>query len=53
MPLLLLHANAPERSWRSLALTAALFAAVDAAAVYVFLRRPFAWPDGSTARFMW
>ena len=28
------------------------FGAVNAALLYVFLARPFAWPDGSTARFM-
>jgi len=26
---------------------------VDAALLYVFLRKPFTWPDGSVARFMW
>ena len=28
------------------------FGAVNAALLYVFLARPFTWPDGSTARFM-
>jgi alpha-1,2-glucosyltransferase len=31
----------------------AAFAAVDAATLYLFTQRPFLWPDGSTARFMW
>jgi alpha-1,2-glucosyltransferase len=29
------------------------FSAVNAATLYVFAYRPFEWPDGSTARFMW
>jgi alpha-1,2-glucosyltransferase len=29
------------------------YAAVNAATLYVFLARPFTWPDGSVARFMW
>ena len=29
------------------------FSAVNAATLYVFAYRPFTWPDGSTARFMW
>ncbi len=35
------------------AAAAALAAAVNAATVGVFLLRPWAWPDGSVARFMW
>ena len=31
----------------------AIFAAMNAATIYMFLYRPFAWPDGSLARFMW
>lgn len=30
-----------------------LFVVVNAAAWYVFLYKPFTWPDGSVARFMW
>ena len=26
---------------------------VNAAVIFVFLRRPFTWPDGSIARFLW
>lgn len=29
------------------------FALVDAVSLYVYLRRPFVWPDGSIARFIW
>ena len=46
-----LHSRAPSRA--QLLLTAVAFAAVDAAAVALFLFRPFRWPDGSVARFMW
>ena len=53
VPILLLHANANERSWRSLALSALFAVAVNALTIYVFLMRPFTWPDGSIARFMW
>jgi alpha-1,2-glucosyltransferase len=31
----------------------ALYVAINAATLYVFLRRPFTWADGSEARFMW
>ena len=53
VPILLLPANANERSWRSLALSALFAVAVNALTIYVFLMRPFTWPDGSIARFMW
>ena len=49
--LCLLHMRTP--SPRSLAAVVALFAAANAATLYLFLYRPFAWPDGSTARFTW
>lgn len=49
--LAILHLPAPPKA-ASLA-TAAAFVAVNAATLYVFTLRPFAWPDGSTARFMW
>jgi alpha-1,2-glucosyltransferase len=34
-------------------LTVAAFAAVNVVAMYVFIYRPFVWPDGSVARFMY
>lgn len=34
-------------------LAIALYLVVNAATLYVFLARPFTWPDGSEARFMW
>ena len=46
-----LHMRTPSTS--ALAAIAALFAAANAATVYLFLTRPFAWADGSTARFIW
>ncbi|KAI8463180.1 MAG: DIE2/ALG10 family-domain-containing protein [Monoraphidium minutum] len=41
--------------WDAAALGATLagYAAVNGAALWLFLARPFTWPDGSTARFMW
>ena len=43
------------RPWRpaASACLAAAYLAVNLATLYVFLYRPFAWADGSTARFMW
>jgi hypothetical protein len=63
----LLHAWAPLRGGGSagdgwvlpridaaaLAATAAAYVAVNAGVLYLFLARPFAWADGSVARFMW
>ena len=49
--LLALH-MLPPTPWQLAAMGAA-YAAVDAATVYMFLFRPFTWPDGSVARFMW
>lgn len=34
-------------------LTAMLFAAVNLFVIYMFLFRPFTWPDGTTARFLY
>lgn len=36
-----------------LAMTALAWTAVNAGTVWLFLMKPFAWPDGSVARFMW
>ena len=47
---LLLHSQPP--SHRQAGLTLALYAGASGAAVCMFLFRPFAWPDGSVARFM-
>ena len=49
--LLLLHLRAPPPP--VLAACVALFAAVNAATIYVFLFRPFPWGDGTIARFIW
>lgn len=38
---------------RQLAAVVTLFAACNAASLYVFLARPFHWADGSIARFLW
>lgn len=49
--MLFLHMRTP--SSRALAATVAAYAAVNAATLWLFLARPFAWADGSVARFMW
>lgn len=46
-----LHSRPPSRA--QLLLTAAVFAAVNAVTIGLYLFRPFRWPDGSVARFMW
>ncbi|PRW39235.1 Dol-P-Glc:Glc(2)Man(9) c(2)-PP-Dol alpha-1,2-glucosyltransferase [Chlorella sorokiniana] len=46
-----LHMRTPSTA--SLAAIVALFAAANAATIYLFLARPFAWADGSVARFIW
>jgi len=52
-PFLLLALHMQPLTRRQLALTGAAYAAIDAATICAFLFWPFAWPDGSTARFMW
>jgi alpha-1,2-glucosyltransferase len=53
VPWVLLHLHAGfESAWHA-ALPLGVFAAANAATVYLFVARPFQWPDGSTARFMW
>ncbi len=49
--MLVLHMEPP--SGMGMGMTAVAWAAVDAAASYMFLWRPFSWPDGTVARFMW
>ena len=49
--LVALHSRSPSRT--QLLLTACAFTAVNAATIALFLFRPFRWPDGSVARFMW
>ena len=43
----------PVASRAHSAAQAGAFAAVNVAALWLFLERPFRWPDGSVARFMW
>eukprot|EP01104_Vermistella_antarctica_P005659 TRINITY_DN161_c0_g1_i2.p2 TRINITY_DN161_c0_g1~~TRINITY_DN161_c0_g1_i2.p2 ORF type:complete len:236 (-),score=37.21 TRINITY_DN161_c0_g1_i2:18-725(-) len=42
-------------TWSMILLCAQLcwFAGINAATIYLFLFRPFTWPDGEVARFMW
>ncbi len=51
MVLVLLHVPSPSL-WR-LQATALAYLLVDLAALHMFTMRPFGWPDGSVARFMW
>eukprot|EP00892_Ulva_mutabilis_P009505 jgi/Ulvmu1/6927/UM032_0005.1 len=53
VPALLFVAHVrPPHWWYSVA-QGVLFVAVNAATLYMFCDRPFRWPDGSVARFMW
>ena len=49
--LLMLHMRPPSNL--QLLVTLSLYAAVDAATLYIFLEKTFEWSDGTTARFMW
>jgi alpha-1,2-glucosyltransferase len=53
VPFFVAHTHAEAPSTRAALLTLGVVAAANAATIYVFLYRPFTWPDGSTARFMW
>ncbi|KAG5185405.1 alpha-2-glucosyltransferase Alg10 [Tribonema minus] len=53
IPVLIAHLNSPQRSAKSLLSTALACALVNLVTVWVFLEKPFRWPDGSIARFMW
>jgi alpha-1,2-glucosyltransferase len=53
VPVLLVQLNSPQRSHAALLSTALACAAVNVLLVYVFLYKPFAWPDGTVARFIW
>ena len=45
--------NAPPlKDGHGLAITVVVFLLINACLLFVFLYRPFLWPDGSTARFM-
>jgi len=53
VPFVLVVLNMKPPPPAQLLISIAIFAAIDAATIYVFLFRPFAWPDDSLARFMW
>jgi alpha-1,2-glucosyltransferase len=53
VPVLLVQLNSPQRSHAALLSTAVACAAVNVLLVYVFLYKPFTWPDGTVARFIW
>ena len=54
LPAILLRLHAPlTPGWRGWLPTLAVFAALDMAMAALFLLRPYAWVDGTVARFMW
>lgn len=53
IPLIMLALHIQPPTVRQTAVAAVAWAAVNAATVWLFLMRPYAWPDGSLARFMW
>lgn len=53
VPTLLFVAHLRPPHWRFSAAQVACFAAVNAGTLYTLCERPFRWPDGSVARFMW
>lgn len=50
---LLAHAHSQERSWSALIATGCACLAVNAFTLGIFIWRPFTWPNGEIARFMW
>lgn len=52
-PLVLLALHLRPPSTRRAVALAVAWSAVDAGTAWMFLARPFYWPDGSVARFMW
>ncbi|EQC39896.1 hypothetical protein SDRG_02553 [Saprolegnia diclina VS20] len=53
VPYTLLHLHSPKQPLIPVLLTSAVFLAINAVTMYVFIYRPFNWVDGSIARFMW
>ena len=50
---LMAHLHAPEYTWLSLSATSSVFFLVNMVTLSIFAYRPFAWPGGEIARFMW
>uniref|UniRef100_A0A7S0S2Y7 Dol-P-Glc:Glc(2)Man(9)GlcNAc(2)-PP-Dol alpha-1,2-glucosyltransferase n=1 Tax=Chlamydomonas leiostraca TaxID=1034604 RepID=A0A7S0S2Y7_9CHLO len=53
LPLVMAALHLPHPTKGQSATTLFLFAAMNAATLYMFVMRPFSWADGSVARFMW
>jgi alpha-1,2-glucosyltransferase len=53
VPVVVSIVEAAPRSQRSVLITLAGFVLINVLTIYIFLYRPFAWNDGSIARFMW
>ncbi|CAH0477876.1 unnamed protein product [Peronospora belbahrii] len=53
VPFAILHLNTSNQSAFHLWVVFAVYMAVNALTLYIFLYHPYQWVDGSTARFMW
>lgn len=53
IPLIMLALHMEPPTVRQICCTAMAWTVVNAITVWLFLMRPFVWPDGSLARFMW
>ena len=53
VPFVLAVLHLPAAPPARLAPMAAAFVVLNAATLFAFTARPFLWPDGSVARFMW
>mmetsp|Transcript_91987 Transcript_91987/g.297586 ORF Transcript_91987/g.297586 Transcript_91987/m.297586 type:complete len:473 (-) Transcript_91987:87-1505(-) len=50
---ILAHVNGPEQTWLGLASVGIACLLVNLATLWIFCFKPFAWPGGEMARFMW
>ena len=53
VPAVIAALNLPPAPLQALRIQCAACLAVNAATLYMLAERPFLWPDGSVARFMW
>lgn len=53
VPFILVALHMPCPSRLQMFLLGSIYVAVNAATLYIFSSRPFLWPDGSIARFVW
>eukprot|EP00438_Fugacium_kawagutii_P036348 Skav232461 [mRNA] locus=scaffold75:90035:91390:- [translate_table: standard] len=50
---LIAHVHSPEYTWLSLFATSSVFLLINVLTLCIFVHRPFWWPGGEVARFMW